>query len=231
MNLEPIANDSIVNEVFKRISQSILSGELKPGGKLPTEMELVEKLSVGRNSVREAVKMLSAMGVLEVRRGQGTFVATEVGPAVFNPLIFSLIIESKTSDDLYELRIMFESMVMLVAIDKITPDDLARIEDILVAVQDMHEAGGHDIDEFVEKDIEFHLEILGATRNPLIQVIGKTITELFPSYIRRSLLQEHGVQRMLRNHREILELLRRGERSLVFDTVERTLLEWKQQWR
>jgi DNA-binding FadR family transcriptional regulator len=101
MKLEPINNESIVNGVLKRITDSIASGELKPGDKLPTEVEFIEKLGVGRNSVREAIKMLSAMGVLEVKRGNGTYIATKVSPAIFNPLVFSLLLEPKSIDDLY----------------------------------------------------------------------------------------------------------------------------------
>ena len=103
MNMERISNESVVNEIIKRITDSLKNEDLKPGDKIPTEIELMETLGVGRNSVREAIKMLSAMGVLEVRRGSGTYVVTKVSSAILNPLVFNLIIEPKTNNDLYEL--------------------------------------------------------------------------------------------------------------------------------
>ena len=86
--------------------------------KLLSEAQLCEKLGVGRNSLREAIKMLNAIGVLETKRGQGTFLAKEISHDVFNPLIFKLILEPKCAKDIYELRVLLETMVILMAIKK-----------------------------------------------------------------------------------------------------------------
>lgn len=87
--------ESLVNEIIIQLSQAILEGDFKPRDKLLSEAQLCEKLGVGRNSLREAIKMLNAIGVLETKRGQGTFLAKEISHDVFNPLIFKLILEPK----------------------------------------------------------------------------------------------------------------------------------------
>lgn len=110
--------ESLVNEIIIQLSQAILEGDLKPGDKLLSEAQLCEKLGVGRNSLREAIKMLNAIGVLETKRGQGTFLAKEISHDVFNPLIFKLILEPKCAKDIYELRVLLETMVILMAIKK-----------------------------------------------------------------------------------------------------------------
>jgi DNA-binding FadR family transcriptional regulator len=231
MKLEPINNESIVNGVLKRITDSIASGELKPGDKLPTEVEFIEKLGVGRNSVREAIKMLSAMGVLEVKRGNGTYIATKVSPAIFNPLVFSLLLEPKSIDDLYELRTMYESMVLQLAINKASEEDLNSVEKVLDEAKAMYDEGNRDIDAFVSKDMDFHVELLKVTHNPLIERIGKTIVELFPKYIKMSLSQKNGLIRSINNHYKILDVVRNKEKDKVLTITENSLAEWKNKWQ
>ena len=69
-----IKNKSVVQTVVDSITKAIIAGDLKPGDKIPTEMELAESFGVGRNSIREAIKILVYYGVLEIRRAEGTFV-------------------------------------------------------------------------------------------------------------------------------------------------------------
>jgi len=231
MKLEPINNESVVNVVFKRITDSIINEEIKPGEKLPTEAEFMENLGVGRNSIREAVKMLSVMGVLEVKRGNGTYVATKVLPSMFNPLIFSMIIEPKSAYDLYELRMMFENMVMFLDIEKATEEDLHGIEKLLIHTKELADKKESTIDDYVKLDIDFHIELIKVTHNPLVERIGKTIIELFPKYIKNSISQRNGVKRSISNHFKILDVLRKRDKSKVCDLVEATLAEWKNQWK
>ena len=200
MHFEPISNESVVNEVLKRITDSIKNGSIKPGEKLPTEVELMKLFGVGRNSVREAIKMLRAMGVLEIKRGSGTYVATKVSSEIFNPVLFSMMLEPKTSQDLYELRVMFDSMVMFVVIQKAIEEDVSNAEVLLDDTVKMYKNGETDLNKFMEMDVRFHKELLKATHNPLIQRLGDTIVELFPDYIKKSLAQPKGIERSINNH-------------------------------
>ena len=90
-SIRPLNRESVTSSIINRLTDLLISGELKPGDKLPTEMELAEQLGVGRNSVREAIKMLSYLGVIEIRRGIGTFVANSMPESVVNPLILGLV--------------------------------------------------------------------------------------------------------------------------------------------
>ena len=230
---DKIDNQSVVNIVLNQIKDSIMSGEIKPGDKIPTEVELMEQIGVGRNSIREAIKMLIALGVLEVKRGQGTFVATKVKPTFFDPLIFSLIIENKTDRDLYELRYMFDSMVLLNVLGKATEEDIMQIEQCIIEMKEMYESKKYekDFDFFVKKDLEFHRIILEATRNPLVIRIGQSIINLFPEYMKRSMRQKHGVKRSIENHMQILEVIKNKDSQHFLDITEKTLMEWKNEWK
>ena len=101
----PVGRESVVSLAIDRIKDASLRKALKPGGYLPSETELTKTLGIGKSSVREAVKMLQAMGVVEVRRGHGTLVRRQPGPDYLSPLVFELIMESGYPDDLIELRL------------------------------------------------------------------------------------------------------------------------------
>lgn len=228
---ERIENESVVSTVVNKIKTSIVNGELKPGDKLPTEVELIEQLGVGRNSVREAIKMLIALGVLEVKRGQGTYVVQKVKPSFFNPLLFSLIIEPKSNKDLYELRVMFDTMVLFSLMDKMTDEKFNRVYNLLDEVETNFKNDSKDIDYFVQKDMEFHKMLMNLTENALIEQIGEVIISLFPEYIKKSITQENGIKRALDNHRGIVQLLKDKNKEGISDLVEDTLKEWKSEWK
>ncbi len=233
MKFEKIGNGSVVDAVLKQIKESIMNNELKPGEKIHTEVELIEQLGVGRNSVREAIKMLVALGVLEVRRGQGTFVATTIKPTFLDPLVFSLIIEPKSNENLYELRYLFDSMVIYNVLTKATAEDCLKLENCILEAKKVYETHlrDEDYDFFVEKDIAFHETLLELTDNPLIIRIGQTILGLFPEYIKRSIMQVHGIERSIKNHSDILAIIRDKDTQKVMEITEKSLAEWKDEWK
>ena len=110
--LKPMRNKSIVDRIIGRISDTIMSGELKPGDKIPTELELSESLGVGRNSVREAVKSLVAMGVLNIRRSEGTFVAEGFSMRMLEPMAYGLVLEGGNSSAVLELRYVVDTGIV-----------------------------------------------------------------------------------------------------------------------
>ena len=90
--LSPINSQSVVQSVIDRITEGIIEGELKPGDQIPTEHELSSLLNVSRNTVREAIRILIAYGVLEVRRAEGTFVCDGFSTKMLNPAIYLSLI-------------------------------------------------------------------------------------------------------------------------------------------
>src|SRR5210317_1383675 len=89
----PVKQGSVVNLVMNRIKEALINKELKPGDYLPTENELMEKLGVSKTSIREAIKMLQALGVVEMKRGQGTRIRDNSSGDMIDPLIFQLILQ------------------------------------------------------------------------------------------------------------------------------------------
>lgn len=227
MPLNHIGNpDSLVNEIIIQLSQAILEGEFKPGDKLLSEAQLCEQLGVGRNSLREAIKMLNAMGVLETKRGQGTFLAKEISHDVFNPLIFKLILEPKSAKDIYELRVLLETMVVLMAIRKATDEDMAEVRTIVLKTKELLENGHDDINSFVKLDMQFHLTVAKATHNHLVETIIATVITIFEPFIKKVLLSENGISLSVKNHTNLIQVIEQKNIMEAMNAVKKSLDEF-----
>lgn len=179
----PLDKSSVVRLVIDRIKEALIKREIKPGEYLPSEEELSRNLGVGKSSIREAIKMLQAMGVTEIRRGQGTRIREEPGEDLFDPLIFQLILENADISDLIDLRMMFEPAYTLMAMQRASEEDIQRIE----ASINNFELKINNDEQTADDDIKFHEEILAATHNPFVIRIGDTILQLFKASIMRSM--------------------------------------------
>lgn len=170
----PLNNGTLVDQVIDRITNALIHKELRPGDQLPTETELTNMLQVGKSSVREAVKVLQAMGIVEVRRGEGTFIATKASGTSLNPVLYQLLIEPGTADQLVELRMIYEPAYTLLAMEKATDADIARINAARLHFEELVSENR----QTGESDIAFHRAILLATHNPYIIHIGEMILKV-----------------------------------------------------
>ena len=179
----PLRSDSVVRAVVERISEALIKGELKGGDYLPSELELARNLEVGKSTVREAVKMLQAVGVVEVRRGQGTIIRQEPGEDLLSPVIFQLILQSSRVHDLVDLRVMFEPAYTIMAMERATPGDIGKIRR---TIERFERAVGEGVTS-AEDDLAFHQAVLESTHNPFVVTIGRTILRLFDVSISKAL--------------------------------------------
>lgn len=170
----PLNNGSLVDQVIDRITNALIHKELRPGDQLPTETELTAMLQVGKSSVREAIKVLQAMGIVEVRRGEGTFITTKASATSLNPVLYQLLIEPGTTDQLVELRMIYEPAYTLLAMEKATDEDVARINAARLHFEELVSQNCQTGDS----DIAFHRAILLATHNPYIIRIGDMILKV-----------------------------------------------------
>lgn len=218
----PVGQGSIVSLIMDRIRGALLRKELRPGDYLPSELELTRQLGVGKSSIREAVKMLQAMGVVEVRRGQGTLIRTRPGPDVIGPLLFHLITEGGYPDDLVELRMMFEPAFAVMAMERATDEDRERLRATLTRLVAAVQAGTPT----AEDDLAFHLAMLQATKNPLVIRIGETIFQLFQPSI--SVSMQTIARRAVADHRRIFAAFRARDASRLRAAVVRSYDGWKE---
>jgi len=176
--LRPINNTSIVQKVINRLTRAMINRELRAGDKIPTEMELANSFGVGRNSVREAIKVLSSFGVLEVRRPEGTFVTQGFSDKMIDPLLYGIILdESKSLESLKELREWMDWGILRLAARHADEDDINAIEKKFEELKNaLHQ--GTDIDRIFNADNEFHETLDKAAHNSLFAKITDLVRKL-----------------------------------------------------
>ena len=207
--LRPIDNTSVVQQVIDRLTYAMIYKELRPGDKLPTEMELAASFGVGRNSIREAIKILVSFGVLDIRRPEGTFVASGFSDKMINPLLYGIILDQSDSiDSLKELREWVDFGILELAMEKAEPEDLFQLEEQLNKL--LAEIDGDDAHKIFIADDQFHEAISTAAHNSLLGQIAKLVRTL-TSEMRMTTIQNMmklGKRQELKNaHKDLFRII------------------------
>jgi GntR family transcriptional regulator, transcriptional repressor for pyruvate dehydrogenase complex len=216
----PAKRELVSSRIMNQIVDQLLSSHLKPGDKLPTEFDLAAEFGVARNSVREAIKMLSSLGVIEIRRGQGTFIAQSQSTAVVDALALNLVFGEKTSTELFELREMLEHAVMQLAARKAQDEDIRELEEINQQLKKV----GSDQKAVRQLDLSFHLTLLKATQNSLLRKIGKAIYTLFFASLGDAEINPSVIHT---DHARVIATIRGREPEAARRMVEAHLSTWE----
>jgi GntR family transcriptional regulator, transcriptional repressor for pyruvate dehydrogenase complex len=164
----------VYEQIVRQIRDMIHTGKLAPGDRLLPERQLSETLGVSRTAVREALSKLASIGLIEVKPGGGAWVKQVTLDAVIEPLAAILLKEREAVAQLMELRSILESKAVLIAAQRATPPDVARLKWCAYRVIEDIRAG----QDATESDIEFHLSIAKATHNELLVSITAMMSGL-----------------------------------------------------
>lgn len=172
----PIKKISISESVLKRIVELIRNGDLKPGDKLPSIQLFSEKLQVGASSVREALKQLQVMGIITIKQGEGTFVSEKVGVDSLSNYI-GYLLDLKRPDILYliEARKIIERGTVALAAERASEDEIKKLKNIIQRMKEIID----DPKEFAKENVNFHLTIAKASKNPILPIIFNSVYDLF----------------------------------------------------
>lgn len=176
--LKSLKKESVVQSVINVLTDAIRSGELVPGDKIPPEPELAESLGVARSSVREAIKILTYLGVLESKRSEGTFVCDGYKESMIDPMVYGILLNQDSFESLMELREMTEAGMMRLAIAHHNEQELKALETILGDMKKALELKENRVDTFFEADNRFHDKIAEMGKNPMADKINKVVRSL-----------------------------------------------------
>jgi GntR family transcriptional regulator, transcriptional repressor for pyruvate dehydrogenase complex len=209
---------AVTDEAIEKIKAMIVAGELRPGDRLPREADLAERLGLSRNSLREAVKALSLIRVLDVRQGDGTYVTSLAPQLLLDALNF--IVDFHRDDtvlEFFEVRRVLEPAATALAAERM-PDD--RIEELRTVLTGL--PADATIDELVANDLEFHHRIAAGAGNGLLcSLIDSLAGPTTRARIWRGLTQAGAVERTREQHAAILDAIatRRPELARSWATV------------
>lgn len=206
MAIKPIKRKRVSDEVLEQIKENIISGEWPPGTKIPGEMDLAEMFGVSRVSVRQAIQRLVGMGVLTIRRGEGTFVSEVLPKDYFNTLLPVLMIEAPDMIEMLEFRAVIEVESARFAALRANEEDIARME---TALANMKKCKG-DYKKFAYEDLNFHTALALATHNSVVVKVTAIIHDMLKNSM-VEIVRLRGYQDGLLYHARLLEAIKRRD--------------------
>ena len=201
-----VLSSSLVKEIQRRIS----THEFSPGDKLPPQDELASMFGVSRTALREALKQLALMGLVELKHGKGTFISSSTPSELLESLSPLLLMNKETTFELLEARLFIESALASLAAKKASPEDIGELGTMVQGMK--KDLGEGDIEAFTEKDLGFHLLIANASKNRVLGRILQTIRDMLHQFIGEALVLIPGMARSALNyHGRILEAIEKHD--------------------
>ncbi len=220
MQLESLRREPLSQQVKERLKVYFVANGLSTGDPIPTEHELASRLDVSRAALREALKSLESLGIIEVRPGTGRFLAPFNVNAILDNLAYGIECNVRDFRDILDVRIALEEAFLVRHVGRFTPSHIADLRDIVASMRRIVDQGGSE-DELIQVHTEFHLALYREPGNWLLSSLIRTFATVQRSL---TLLRRYRTQDMTRfigEHVALVDAIEAGEP----DAVRRKLLE------
>jgi DNA-binding FadR family transcriptional regulator len=221
--MEKVGRQGLHEHVIREIGRRIVGGELPPGKALPSEATMVESLGVSRTALREALRVLSAKGLVEARQKRGTVVRPTHAWNFLDPDVFAWRLDSNELErvvkELHQLRHIIEPLAASLAATQAQPRDL----DVLKGTYREMEACANDGQAFVDPDVRFHLAIIAASGNSLLTSLGQIIGVALRAYFAIGIENPEGQIPSLPYHKAVLDAIIARNPSVARRAMQRVV--------
>lgn len=223
---------SSVNIVINSFKDLILQKKLVPGQRIPNEMEIATGLGVSRGTVREALKILSAFGIVEIKVGNGSYIAPEAKSVAIDPLLFSFLLVDSDIEALSEFRKLIECDIIQLIFKHRDENKAERklIEENFFKLTSMCEAtpGAYSAEQFFENDMEFHRLLGTASKNPMAHRVYDFILDSLSYSVKISHENQELGSVALKTHRKIVDALNSYDISLAREAINHSVDIWQE---
>jgi GntR family transcriptional regulator, transcriptional repressor for pyruvate dehydrogenase complex len=214
--LNPVSRTPVTEEVLEKVKDLITSGQVKVGERLPTETQLSSILNVSRNTVREVFITLQAQGFIEIRRGKGAFVVDSTDFYERKFIEWFQKNEFKIQE-LLEVRATLEPYASFLAAQKLSDDEILELEKIQEAfIKSIHLK---KIDDMVANDEKFHLHIMKASKNELLEFFYSNVTPALHEYRRKVFSPPAEPSIAIEAHTKILKALKERNPQKTYNAM------------
>jgi DNA-binding FadR family transcriptional regulator len=204
--IERQVRDPVALEVTRRLLDYLLTGGIVPGSRLPPERKLAEAFGVGRTILREALKSLTLLGLVEVRQGDGNYLRSTETEFLPRAIEWGLLLGSKSTRDLIDARKILETAIVETAAERIDEAGLADLDAVMARMRMANEVG-----EFIAADVDFHRRIAEATANETLVKIMSNMQSLLKIWASRVMEAERDYGAIIAQHDAILDAMRRRD--------------------
>lgn len=221
--------DSVVNQVVKQIADSIIAGDLKPGDKLPTEPELCENFGIGRNSVREAIKILEAYGVVYIKRAEGTFVNDSYNHKMLDPMLYGILLDKNLRINIIQVRKVLDTGMLYQIISMITDEKMDKIQQEFESLKTVVLGEGVAAKQVLQADVDFHRALVESTGNPILCNMHEYVDRITTPSREKTVelvLEKNQAEKFILLHQKIINLLLEKN----YQNIESVLAEHYQFW-
>ena len=237
-----LKKESVVQSVINCLTDAMRNKQLKPGDRIPPEPDLAASMGVARSSVREAIKILTYLGVLESKRSEGTFVCSGFQESMIDPMIYGMILNQDSFDNLMELREMVEAGIMRLASAKYNEEDMEEERRLCYvaitrAKKELYLStsrtrmifgrgdGADKVERFFAVDNQFHDMVSQMGKNPLADKISRvvrTLTHAVRYETVSTMINTGRGEELLEAHSDLFETLRSRRQDNVEEIVRAT---------
>ena len=221
--------DSVVNQVVKQITDSIIAGDLKPGDKLPTEPELCENFGIGRNSVRKAIKILEAYGVVYIKRAEGTFVNDSYNHKMLDPMLYGILLDKNLRINIIQVRKVLDTGMLYQIISMITDEKMDKIQQEFESLKTVVLGEGVAAKQVLQADVDFHRALVESTGNPILCNMHEYVDRITTPSREKTVelvLEKNQAEKFILLHQKIINLLLEKN----YQNIESVLAEHYQFW-
>jgi GntR family transcriptional regulator, transcriptional repressor for pyruvate dehydrogenase complex len=203
--LKPVSRITLGEQVAAQLSVQIAEGKWKPGEKLPSESELCLALNIGRSTLREALKSLAFVGMVQMRPGDGTYVIEGTRLLIERIMAHGLLKTDKELQDVGEARLLIERETTALAAERADSEDLRRLDALMEEMKESLNGTGRD---YVDLDVEFHLAIAQSSKNQMLFELLTRIRGVLKEWISKSQELPGIKENALMQHARILSAIR-----------------------
>lgn len=206
MGIKPIKRVNIGEQVFQQMKDLLISGEWKPGDKLPSETELAEKFGISRITVRQALQKLSALNLIETRLGEGSFVKKVEIDQPLNALISTAYLGDQTNFQVFEFRTIIEVESAALAAKRAEASDIEKLNEIQQRMEIAADDPETTKEQFADMDLEFHYLVGCITKNPLVIRTNAILRDVL-KHSMNDVIYRMGFEPALKYHKEIIQAI------------------------
>jgi GntR family transcriptional regulator, transcriptional repressor for pyruvate dehydrogenase complex len=205
--LTPVTRTTLTADICRQMVSHLIRGVWDEGDKIPAERDLCQQLGVGRASLREALKALEIMGMIETRLGDGTYVCKR-SDFFSRPLLWAIVSGSEAdARELIEARIFIEVELAGLAAERANAEDVKRLSELL----DRMIKAKRNPQEFVQADVDFHLEIARAASNNILMNALQLIRNLLQRWILSAVAVKGVPDKACAQHKRLLDAIKNGD--------------------